>query len=252
MCDGDTRLRYELTQAARDAFDALHAVVHQEDLAVAQHTERGAGTYVAMKDLEIRGSGNLLGDEQSGHIAGVGFDLYVRLVGEAVAEFRGEEVEELADVRVELPLDAHIPHGYVASERLRFEAYQRIAQADSESAITEVRDELEDRYGHVPTPVETLLEVTRFRTFARAHGITDVTLQGNQIRFAPLELRESQTMRLQRLYPRSVVKQPVRTVLVPRPKTPGIGGRPLRDRELLDWSRGVLDALFELPAPSTS
>ncbi|MBO0890897.1 MAG: transcription-repair coupling factor [Acidothermales bacterium] len=217
---------------------------------VAQHTELGAGTYVAMKDLEIRGSGNLLGEEQSGHIAGVGFDLYVRLVGEAVAEFRGEQVEEVADVRVELPLDAHIPHGYVASERLRFEAYQRIAQADSEPAIAEVREELEDRYGQAPTPVETLLEVARFRTFARAHGVTDVTLQGNQVRFAPLELRESQRLRLQRLYPRSVVKQPVRTVLVPRPRTPGIGGRPLRDRELLDWSRGVLDALFELPAPT--
>ncbi|MQA80475.1 MAG: transcription-repair coupling factor [Streptosporangiales bacterium] len=216
---------------------------------VAQHTELGAGTFVAMKDLEIRGSGNLLGDEQSGHIAGVGFDLYVRLVGEAVAEYRGETTEELADVRVELPLDAHIPHGYVPSERLRFEAYQRIAQADSEDDITAVRDELTDRYGTVPAPVETLLDVARFRSFARRHGITDVTLQGNQVRFAPLELRESQVLRLQRLYPRSLVKTPVRTVLVPRPKAGGIGGALLRDRELLDWCRGVLDALFELPAP---
>ncbi|MQA06068.1 MAG: transcription-repair coupling factor [Streptosporangiales bacterium] len=219
---------------------------------VAQHTELGAGTFVAVKDLEIRGSGNLLGDEQSGHIAGVGFDLYVRLVGEAVAEYRGEAPQELADVRVELPLDAHIPHGYVASERLRFEAYQRIAQAASDDDIAAVRDELTDRYGTVPVPVETLLDVARFRARARELGITDVTLQGNQVRFAPLDLRESQQLRLKRLYPGSVVKQPVRTVLIPRPKAGGIGGQLLRDRELLTWCRGVLDALFELPAAAVS
>ncbi|MGH3096538.1 MAG: transcription-repair coupling factor [Streptosporangiales bacterium] len=217
---------------------------------IAQHSELGSGTYVAMKDLEIRGSGNLLGDEQSGHIAGVGFDLYVRLVGEAVAEYRGEQTEEPADVRVELPLDAHIPHDYVPSERLRFEAYQRIAQADSEEQITAVRDELVDRYGPPPTAVETLLDVARFRSYARSLAITDVTLQGQQVRFAPLELRESQAMRLRRLYPRSVVKEPVRTVLVPRPKGEGFGAQPLRNRDLLAWCRGVLDAITELPAPT--
>ena len=100
---------------------------------IAQHTELGAGMAVAMKDLEIRGAGNLLGGEQSGHIAGVGFDLYVRLVGEAVADFRGEATEaEYADVKVDLPVDANLPVEYLPGERLRFEAYRALAGATTD------------------------------------------------------------------------------------------------------------------------
>src|SRR5690625_7393797 len=89
---------------------------------IASHTELGAGIQVAMKDLEIRGAGNLLGGEQSGHIAGVGFDLYVRMVAEAVAEFRGEQEAPKAEVKIELPINAHIPHDYIPHERLRLDA----------------------------------------------------------------------------------------------------------------------------------
>ena len=106
-----------------------------------------------MKDLEIRGAGNLLGGEQSGHIADVGFDLYIRLVGEAVAEYRGEAVEEASDVKVELPVDAHLPHDYVPGERLRLEAYRRIAAITTDDEVAAVRDELVDRYGPLPRPV---------------------------------------------------------------------------------------------------
>ena len=106
--------------------------------------------YVALKDLEIRGAGNLLGGEQSGHIAGVGFDLYVRMIGEAVTELRGDGPAERPEVRVELPVDAHIPHDYVPGERLRLEAYTRIAAIDSADDIDAVRDELADRYGPPP------------------------------------------------------------------------------------------------------
>ena len=101
----------------------LTETAHERLATVAQHTEIGAGMFVAMKDLEIRGAGNLLGGEQSGHIAGVGFDLYVRMIGEAVSEMKGDGPAERAEVRVELPVDAHIPHDYVAGERLRLEAY---------------------------------------------------------------------------------------------------------------------------------
>ena len=115
---------------------SLTETAHERLATVAQHTEVGAGMYVAMKDLEIRGAGNLLGGEQSGHIAGVGFDLYVRMIGEAVNELKGDGPAEKPEVRVELPVNAHIPHDYVPGERLRLEAYTRIAAIDSEADVT--------------------------------------------------------------------------------------------------------------------
>src|SRR5205807_4764085 len=151
---------------------------HDRLATIAQHIDLGAGMQVAMKDLEIRGAGNLLGGEQSGHIAAVGFDLYVRLVGEAVAEFKGEASSELAEVKVELPVDAHLPHDYVPGERLRLEAYRKIASAASEDDLAAVREELVDRYGDLPEPVGNLLAVAAFRAHARAFGVTDVATQG--------------------------------------------------------------------------
>src|SRR5262249_7430955 len=124
----------------------LTETAHERLATVAQHTEVGAGMYVAMKDLEIRGAGNLLGGEQSGHIAGVGFDLYVRMIGEAVSELKGEGPAERPEVRIELPVDAHIPHPYVPGERLRLEAYTRIAAIDTPEDLAAVLAELTDRY----------------------------------------------------------------------------------------------------------
>ncbi|HEX6231661.1 MAG TPA: transcription-repair coupling factor [Jiangellaceae bacterium] len=221
---------------------------HERLATIAAHTDLGAGMQVAMKDLEIRGAGNLLGAEQSGHIANVGFDLYVRLVGEAVAEYKGDGPPVDESVRVELPVDARLPHEYVPSERLRLEAYRRLSEAVDEAAVEEVRDELLDRYGAPPTEVENLVEVARFRAHARSAGLREVTLQGNHVRFGPVKLADSQRVRLQRLYPKSLVKDAVDTLLVPRPATAPIGGKPLRDVELLAWARRVIDDIF-LPIP---
>ncbi|CCH28050.1 transcription-repair coupling factor [Actinosynnema sp. NPDC047251] len=235
----------------------LTETAHDRLATIAQSTELGAGMAVAMKDLEIRGAGNILGAEQSGHIAGVGFDLYVRLVGEAVEAFRrhsGAETEgdeELADVRVDLPVDAHIPHDYVPGERLRLEAYRKIAAAGDEAALQAVWDELKDRYGTPPLPVERLLAVARFRQTCRAHGVTEVIVQGQTIRFAPLELRDSQLVRLRRLYPKAVHKPAANTVSVPRPTEGAAGGRmgapQLRDQELLEWCAHFLRSLAGTP-----
>src|SRR3954447_23772277 len=220
---------------------------------IAQNTELGSGMAVAMKDLEIRGAGNLLGGEQSGHIAAVGFDLYMRLVGEAVADFKGGgETEQVAEVKVELPVNANIPRDYIPGERLRLEAYRRVAEVTSEAAVDEVRAELIDRYGPLPEVVENLLAVASFRVIARTAGLTEISLQGKSVRFAPLQLRESTTLRLQRLYKGSIVKPAVGTVLVPVPTSTGrMGAPPLRDRALLDWSRRLLEAL-ELIAPTAA
>ncbi|MBB4700770.1 transcription-repair coupling factor [Sphaerisporangium siamense] len=227
----------------------LTETAHERLATIAQHTEMGAGMYVAMKDLEIRGAGNILGAEQSGHIAGVGFDLYVRMMAEAVqeqkAKLSGEAVaEDHADVKVELPVNAHIPHDYVTSERLRLEAYKRLAAVGSPEDIAAVREELVDRYGRPPQEVDNLLEVARFRVHARKAGLTDVALQGQHIRFAPARLKESQQVRLDRLYPKSVYKSAAETLLVPLPKTKPLGGRPLRDLELLTWCTDLVEAMF--------
>jgi transcription-repair coupling factor (superfamily II helicase) len=224
----------------------LTETAHERLATLAQHTEVGAGMYVAMKDLEIRGAGNILGAEQSGHVAGVGFDLYVRMVGEAVRELKdgGAAAAEAVETKVELPVDAHLPHEYVPGERLRLDAYRRIAAITSDDEIGAVHDELKDRFGPLPVPVLNLLEVARFRAKARRAGLTDVTLQGNFVKFTPVRLPDSKQVRLQRLYPKSILKPATDTLLVPAPKTAAIGGRPLRDQELLRWATDLVEALF--------
>jgi transcription-repair coupling factor (superfamily II helicase) len=203
---------------------------------------------IAMKDLEIRGAGNLLGGEQSGHIADVGFDLYVRLVGEAVQEFRGDaeaDSKGLQEVRIELPIDAHLPHDYIPSERLRLEMYKRLAEVRSDDDVKLLHEEMLDRYGNPSTPVTSLLQVARFRARARQAGISEVTIAGKNVRFHPVDLPESRVVRLNRIYPKSIVKAQTSTVLVPRPSTKPVGGQPIRDEELLEWARGVVDAVLD-------
>jgi transcription-repair coupling factor (superfamily II helicase) len=226
---------------------------------IAQHTELGGGMAVAMKDLEIRGAGNLLGGEQAGHIAGVGFDLYVRLVGEAVADFRGESEAEFSEVRVELPVDANLPVEYLPGERLRLEAYRALANANTDQAVDGVRDELIDRFGPLPDPVHNLLAVARFRVLCRLYGIAEVSMQGTAVRFSPMELPESAQLRLQRLYDRALYKPAVHMVSVPRPKGVSkpdgtfsiakFGGEPLRDVALLSWCAAVIESLVSPRVP---
>lgn len=211
---------------------------------IAAHTDLGAGMAVAMKDLEIRGAGNMLGGEQSGHIADVGFDLYIRLVGEAVSEYRGDSAEPEPEMRIELPVDAHLPTDYVESERLRLEMYKRLAEVKTEADVKGIEAELHDRYGAPTQPTLNLLEVARFRILAREAGITEVVSQGNYIRFGPAELLDSKQLRLKRLYPRSIVKETARHILVPRPLASTIGGPTVTDLELLRWCARVVRDIF--------
>jgi transcription-repair coupling factor (superfamily II helicase) len=215
---------------------------------IANATELGAGMAVAMKDLEIRGSGNLLGGEQSGHIAGVGFDLYVRLVGEAVSDYRAQATGESpavepAEVRVDLPVDAHLPHDYVTGERLRMEAYRKVAAVTDDDQAQAVLDELTDRYGAPPAPVLNLLAVARFRAAMRALGVTEVSMQGKSIRVGPVDLAESQVMKLARLADGATYKEAVRTVAIKVPVGPD-RRTPLRDVALLEKLHGLLSAVL--------
>jgi len=240
----------------------LTETAHERLSTIQQHSGIGAGMHIALKDLEIRGAGNLLGGEQSGHVAAVGFDLYVKMIGEAVRELRGDGPAQRPEVRIELPVDAHIPHDYVTGERLRLEAYTRIAAIDSEADITAVREELADRFGTPPAQVESLLRVARLRSAARRAGLTDITAQGNYIRFSPVELPDSKQVRVQRLYPRTLLKPAVRTMLVPVPRaapgtragsgstragtgqTVSLGAPPLRDTDLLAWCEELIEAVL--------
>jgi transcription-repair coupling factor (superfamily II helicase) len=231
----------------------LTETAHERLATIAQHTDLGAGMYVAMKDLEIRGAGNLLGGEQSGHIEGVGFDLYVRMVGEAVKEFKEQasglsSPDEAPDMRVDLPVDAHIPHEWVPGERLRLEAYRRIASIAAEADVVAVHDELVDRYGKLPEPVGNLLAVALFRAYAREAGLAEIVLQGNFIKFSQVYLRESQELRLKRVFPGSIVKKQTDHILVPRPKTSGFPAGPVTGLPLLEWCRSLIDGVIKMGA----
>ncbi|MBV7364196.1 transcription-repair coupling factor [Actinomycetaceae bacterium TAE3-ERU4] len=218
----------------------LTQTAHERLRTIATHTDLGAGMAVAMKDLEIRGAGNLLGGQQSGHIAGVGFDLYIRMVAEAVSEFRGKKPETREEVKVELAVDANIPTSYIPGERLRLETYAKIANAANEAQLQLVHEELVDRYGSVPKVVERLFAVARLRRLLREKEIGEVITQGRYIRFAPVSLGAAQSARLQRLYPGSVQKAAVRQVLVPLPQTAKLGGQPLGDEALLEWVENLV------------
>ncbi|MDA2975614.1 MAG: transcription-repair coupling factor, partial [Actinomycetota bacterium] len=218
----------------------LSDTAHDRLVTISQQNSLGAGMAVAMKDLEIRGAGNLLGGEQSGHIAEVGFDLYVRMVGEALSDYRGIAPDQTQEMRLELPINAHIPHDWISEERLRLEAYRRISQATDEPALTDVRDELEDRYGQLPTEVLALFDVAQLRVYARTVGLTEIILQGKSVRFAPVVLADSTRVRLTRLYPGTIIKPATRNVLVPLPAAV---------TDLLSWVRNVIETTLATPIP---
>ncbi|KQQ68655.1 transcription-repair coupling factor [Microbacterium sp. Leaf320] len=237
----------EMKPLSETAADRLQTIAVNNDL--------GSGMQVALKDLELRGAGNLLGGEQAGHIAGVGFDLYLRMIGEAVATFRGEDVESGQELRLELPLDARIPEYYIDSERLRLEAYQKLSAASAatakDDAIDLVIDELTDRYGTPPDEVEGLIAVARLRRRAARAGLADVVVMGSNLRIAPAHLEESIKVRLQRLYPKAKLVAGGDALVVPMPTIPaavGVGLEPLPNAELLEWVGQLLTAIFPEPA----
>ena len=202
-----------------------------------------------MKDLEIRGAGSILGAEQSGHIAGVGFDLYVRLVSEAVTAFKKQAgavtddvvEEETAEVRVELPVDANVPHDYIPSELLRLDAYRKIAAITTEDDISAIRAELTDRFGPLPAAVEALLAVANLRLAAREVGVTEIAMGPNGIRISPLQLPESVQLRLARVYPASKYSKSSATITLRTPtESDRIGAPLLRDNAMLAWVHRVL------------
>ena len=221
---------------------------------IAQNNDLGAGIAVAQKDLEMRGAGNVLGAEQSGHIAGVGFDMYVRLVGEAVETYKALMTGEVVDatdqgpkeIRVDLPVDAHIPESYINAERLRLDVYRKLAEARDEQDLRKVAEEMIDRFGPLPTEVLRLFAVARVRHLARTAGISDILTQGTRIKFHPVELPDSKQVRLKRLYSGANYRAAAKTLQVPMPREgKGINQPNLRDMELLQWVADFIADIFD-------
>ncbi|MCD5346541.1 transcription-repair coupling factor [Agromyces sp. S2-1-8] len=232
-----------------DPAKPLSETAHDRLSTIAANNELGSGMQVALKDLEIRGAGNLLGAEQAGHIAGVGFDLYLRMIGEAVSAFRGDVAEGQTELRLELPVDAHIPDEYVDSERLRLEAYQKLSAASGPASkdgqIDQVVEELVDRYGTPPESVEHLVAVSRLRRQAQLAGLGEVIATGSKLRIGPAQIPDSRRVRLERMYPGAKHFAQNDVILVPWP-TPG--GEPPGDADLIEWVSRLIANIFE-PAP---
>jgi transcription-repair coupling factor (superfamily II helicase) len=226
----------------------LSEIAHDRLATIAANNELGAGMQVALKDLEIRGAGNLLGGEQAGHIAGVGFDLYLRMIGEAVSTFRGDVAEGQTELRLELPVDAHIPEEYVDSERLRLEAYQKLSGASGPAAADDqiglVLEELTDRYGEPPEAVTNLVAVSRLRRHAQQAGLGEVVAMGSNLRVAPVDLADSMQVRVQRMYPGAKYSAAAGSMIVPLPR---LNGEPVTDAALITWTGALLDAVFPRP-----
>lgn len=215
---------------------------------IGEATELGSGFKIAMRDLEIRGAGNLLGTGQSGHIAAVGYDLYCQMVTEAVAELKGEPVKEPAEIKLDLPVAANLPAGYVAKEELRLEAYRRLAAVTTDGEVDDIRAEWEDRYGPLPPEAEALLQVARLRAECARTGIREVTVvapsgyggQPATARLSPVALKTSQTVRLARLHPGAVYKEPEQLLILKVPAR----------QHPADWLVAALRDLLPVTSPA--
>ena len=184
---------------------------------IGEATDLGSGFKIAMRDLEIRGAGNLLGESQSGHIAAVGYDLYCQMVTEAVGEMKGEPRREPTEFKLDVPTDAFLPKDYVTKEELRLEAYRRLAGVITSTEVDDIRTEWEDRYGPVPAAASALLDVGYLRAECHRLGLKDVSIASNQARLAPLELKVSEMMRLKRLARTAIYKEDLGQLVVPIP-----------------------------------
>jgi transcription-repair coupling factor (superfamily II helicase) len=207
---------------------------------IGEFTDLGSGFKIAMRDLEIRGAGNLLGASQSGHIAAVGFDLYVRMVHEAVAELKGEELPVEAEITIDVPVDANLPRDYVTRDDLRMEAYRRLAAVRTLDDVEDIANEWIDRYGPPPPQALALLEIGRLRAECVRLGIREVGVQKGQVRIWPLPLKESQKVRLKRLAPKALAKDGGELILPTPP--PRFGEKP----DPLQVLAGITTLLREL------
>jgi transcription-repair coupling factor (superfamily II helicase) len=177
---------------SEDAYERLKTI--------GEATELGSGFKIAMRDLEIRGAGNLLGEAQSGHIAAVGYDLYCQLVTEAVSEMKGEEVAPIVpELKLDVATNAYLPTDYVSKEESRLDAYRRLAAVTTHADVADIRNEWIDRYGPLPEPAIALIKVGELRAECHRVGLRELVVADGRAKMLPIALKASQQMRLTRL-----------------------------------------------------
>jgi transcription-repair coupling factor (superfamily II helicase) len=206
---------------------ALSEEAYERLKTIGEATELGSGFKIAMRDLEIRGAGNLLGEAQSGHIAAVGYDLYCQMVTEAVAEIKGEPQPVVGEIRLDVPTDANLPPDYITNETARLEAYRRLAAVTTPAEVDDIAAEWVDRYGPIPPLASALLDVARLRAECRRLGLTEITIATRsfgpaEARLGPIELKLSESTRLRRLARDAKYKEDQRQLVVPIART-GLG-----------------------------
>jgi len=212
---------------------------HQRLATVAEQTRLGSGLAIAMRDLELRGAGTVLGAEQSGQVAAIGFDAYTQLLKEELARLGGEPVPVESDIRVELPFDAHLPEDYVADGDTRLDLYRRLAAVRDADGLRALEAELIDRFGPLPEPARRLTALAALKVLLGRWGIEEVVVaRGDRLRVQPVELGEAAQVRLQRLHPGAEHRPASRLLTVPLPRP--------RPDDLVAW---VTTMLGELLAP---
>ncbi|HEX8647199.1 MAG TPA: transcription-repair coupling factor [Thermoleophilaceae bacterium] len=188
---------------------------------LSDYTELGSGFKIAMRDLEIRGAGNLLGGEQSGHVAAVGFELYMGMLDQAVGALEGDASEEAPEpVRVDVPVDAYVPGDYVPYEAAKIEVHRRVAGAREVAELVVLRDELEDRFGPVPEPLDNLIKLQDARIKLGRAGARDVGFAGGKLRVSPVDLDSKAVRELRAELPEAVYESGRSTISLRMPQEP--------------------------------
>ena len=188
---------------------------------LSDYTELGSGFKIAMRDLEIRGAGNLLGDEQSGHVAAVGFELYVAMLDEAVQALAGDSADEAPEpVRMDIQVDAYVPADYVPYEAAKIEVHRRVAGAREIAQLIMLREELEDRFGPVPEPLENLIRLQDARIKLGRAGARSVSFRQGRLAVEPIELDSKGSKALREKLPEAIYESGKSLVTVRVPDDP--------------------------------
>jgi transcription-repair coupling factor (superfamily II helicase) len=214
---------------------------------LSDHTELGSGFAIAMRDLELRGAGDLLGDEQSGHVAAIGFELYLSMLEEATEALRAGADDEGApesQVRIDVDVSAYVPTDYVPFEAAKIELHRRIAGAREVGELRALRDELRDRFGPLPEPVEALLELQRARIEVGAAGGRVAEVRGGRLSISPLELEAARVAAIRDKIPEAMYETARQTLSLRVPEEPA---------ERLEALLGLVSSLIALePLPVES
>jgi transcription-repair coupling factor (superfamily II helicase) len=220
---------------SEDAYERLKTI--------GEATELGSGFKIAMRDLEIRGAGNMLGEAQSGHIAAVGYDLYCQLVTEAVSEMKGEDVPPIVpDLKLDVATNAYLPTDYVSKEESRLDAYRRLAAVTKQTDVADIRDEWIDRYGPLPEAALALIRVGELRAQCHRIGLRELVVADGRARLLPVSLKASQQMRLTRIAKSSDWNEQTKQLSVTLPRAPQ--GKQA-DAGTVDYLVSFLQELFD-------